>query len=1204
MRKLLKWLLFLSGVLVIGITVFLFNPLLAKGPLERYLGKVTGYSINLDGTLVIDVGRSSTLTATDVSMSSMAWEGTGGLLTLGELNLKLDLASLFKDIIVIETLLVNDLKLNLQTNSEGLGNWVPASTLPSPGKASTKGVVVIFRDVTLSNTRVRFLNGKTGKTQVFQINELQQNQKDDGMLQINLDGSLNQRPLEFAGSVGPYANLLKGRDINFAGNGHFGSLDIVAEGLIDDLTGPKRPKFNVELQGPNIDEVTSMFGTEDLGTGQFSLVARGQEVDGFYEAGIHGTIGDISLAFTAQASDHLQVDEIDLKLAINGPSLAALTRTFGIENWPDKPFSLKGDIKRVGETVDISELTLGIGGTQLTVDALFSNFPSLEASRVKLSIQGDDVKQFRGLLGISGIATGPFEVYGNLDVSPDAVELIQVEFKTSVGEATISGTLGPTPGYFGTKLQVHLDGHNAHEFISVFGVDALPEQPFNLDAHIEWTEDGLLIKRGVLVSIEDDRLELGGLIAFNPGGEGTDIEANLSGENLPEMLSRLVGDFEMPAEPYELSGRVLLKQDTIELQNVKAEFEDIKLSGNGVINPGEQLEGTSFAFLIEGKDLSDLQNFPAIGSSMDIFVPGQAYQVEGQVHMEGPGWRLDDISGQLGKTTFSLAGLVSLQDQWAGSNIHFSMQSPDLNTLVADSSGTGLPPGSFETSGQFGLSADQLTVHGFVFETDNAHGKLDLALGWPVGDTMDVGFDVNISGDDIRHFLPRMEKFEPAKAAFKIETSGKQQGDILSLKQLDATIGDLQVLMKGSVDEGLTSDNFAITFSATSTDLSRLGKLNGELLPVMALDTSASLKGSTRQFVLSNLDVALGDSHITGSVDVSFEAARPKINMAMTSNYIDIRPFADLSDSDKDSMAQKNKTRLIPATPLPLEALSAFDGNFDIKIDELRHEKDSLDNIVLQAELLDGHLKIPQFMLEGPRGKIKAALSINPTSLGKAHVTVDLVSEKLVLNMTGQTDEKLDDAPAFDLVVRVNGAGGNLQEVAGALNGSLYLGTTGGTLEGVNLSVLDTFILDEIFALVMPKSKTKDDLDLQCAAAILEITNGIVKTTPAVSFITDQITMVSKGTLNLKTEEMQLNFTATPNNALKISASELFNPYILVSGTLSEPAVGLDPTKVLLHGGAAIGTAGISILAKGVIDRVSTAAPVCEDMLKTVQQKK
>jgi hypothetical protein len=216
---------------------------------------------------------------------------------------------------------------------------------------------------------------------------------------------------------------------------------------------------------------------------------------------------------------------------------------------------------------------------------------------------------------------------------------------------------------------------------------------------------------------------------------------------------------------------------------------------------------------------------------------------------------------------------------------------------------------------------------------------------------------------------------------------------------------------------------------------------------------------------------------------------------------------------------------------------------------------------------------------------------------------LDLTTKDLVLNISGQPRENLDQVPAFDIGINVSGNGSNLQELAGSVNGSLYLVSTGGKLQGVNLSLLDTFILDEIFGLLLPKSNQEDNLSLECAATMVTMTDGLLVTEPALAFTTDLIALVAKGTLDLKTEKMQFNFNATPNNALKISASELVNPYILVGGTLAKPSVGLDPQKVLVQGGLAVGTAGISVLAKGLIDRVSNTAPLCEQMLEQVQQQ-
>ena len=1204
MKKLFKWLLLLTAVLAVGVAVLFYNPGLVKGPLERYLSDLAGYSISLEGDLEIDIGRLTELTATNIRISGPDWAGHRDLVAVAYLRLALNTASLFEDIVVLEFLHVDNLQLNLETSADGMGNWLTAKTPPSSSGGDVDDPAVIFKNIEISNTTIRYQEGKSDVEHVLHVASLNQHQQPDGMLYITVDGDFNKSPVEFTGTIGPYVNLLAGHDITYTGAGHFGTLNITGNGLIDDLLKPRRPQFSLEMQGPNIDEITVMLGIDDLGSGEFSLRARGDEVNDHYEAGINGEIGDISLSISATASDLLQLDELDLNLAVNGPSLGSFTRAFGVENWPDKPFRLKGDIKRIGGTLNISNLTLGIGGTEMVLDALLTNFPSLDASRINLSIAGDDVAQFRDLLGLPGIATGPFSIHGKLDVSADEVELLQVEVKTSLGHATLSGTLGAAPAYIGSKLHLHLDGNNAHTLMSAFSIDALPEEAFSLDARIETVKNGLMIERGVLVTIGEERLELGGFIAFNRGGFGTDIEVRLAGQHLARILQRLAGDSAVPDLPYDLSGRVRFVKEGIELENAKAVYAGIELAVTGLISLDDQLLGTGLDFQLSGDDFSSLNNFAATGDSLDIFVPGQSYQAAGRLTIENNGWRLNDISGRIGITDLNFNGLISKQPEWAGSNVRFSIKGPDLHGLLADQEKTALPLGAFECSGQVVLSDHTLNITDFNFETDEAHAEIDLELGWPVSSTIDAGFNVNIWGDNIRHLLPQTDSFEPEKAAYSIKVVGQKRGNLISLKQFDIDIGNLQVSLKGKVDDDPTDENVEITFSAISKDLSTLGRLNGDRLPAMALDFNADFKGNARQFVLHNLTATLGESHIAGMLDVSLKGSTPVIKLTARSNYIDIRPFMELADSDAEVVATTSRERLIPATPLPLDALAAADISIRLNIVKLRHQKDSIRNLALEAELQAGSLRVEHLSLEGPRGKLKTSLSIKPTGVNVADVKIDLSAEKFVFNFTGQAKDKLHQIPAIDINIHASGKGGNLQEVAGSINGSIYIGSQGGTLEGVNLSILDTFILDEIFSLIMPKSDKKDDLDLTCAAAILKITDGLVKTDPALAFTTSRITLVSKGTLDLKTEKINFNFNATPNKALKISANELFNPYILVSGTLSKPIVGLDPAKVLLHGGAAIGTAGISILAKGLLDRVGTTIPLCEEMLEQVQQKK
>ena len=122
MKKLFKWLLLLTAVLAVGVAVLFYNPGLVKGPLERYLSDLAGYSISLEGDLEIDIGRLTELTATNIRISGPDWAGHRDLVAVAYLRLALNTASLFEDIVVLEFLHVDNLQLNLETSADGMGN--------------------------------------------------------------------------------------------------------------------------------------------------------------------------------------------------------------------------------------------------------------------------------------------------------------------------------------------------------------------------------------------------------------------------------------------------------------------------------------------------------------------------------------------------------------------------------------------------------------------------------------------------------------------------------------------------------------------------------------------------------------------------------------------------------------------------------------------------------------------------------------------------------------------------------------------------------------------------------------------------------------------------------------------------------------------------------------------------------------------------
>ena len=64
----------------------------------------------------------------------------------------------------------------------------------------------------------------------------------------------------------------------------------------------------------------------------------------------------------------------------------------------------------------------------------------------------------------------------------------------------------------------------------------------------------------------------------------------------------------------------------------------------------------------------------------------------------------------------------------------------------------------------------------------------------------------------------------------------------------------------------------------------------------------------------------------------------------------------------------------------------------------------------------------------------------------------------------------------------------------------------------------------------------------------------------------------------------------------------MVNPYLEVVGTLREPRISLDEKSAFIVGGAAAATGGISILAKGLWDRLKSSGDLCEKVTTSARE--
>ncbi len=69
------------------------------------------------------------------------------------------------------------------------------------------------------------------------------------------------------------------------------------------------------------------------------------------------------------------------------------------------------------------------------------------------------------------------------------------------------------------------------------------------------------------------------------------------------------------------------------------------------------------------------------------------------------------------------------------------------------------------------------------------------------------------------------------------------------------------------------------------------------------------------------------------------------------------------------------------------------------------------------------------------------------------------------------------------------------------------------------------------------------------------------------------------------------------------SSMPLANPYIKLGGTLSNPSVQLKGVQAVASTSVAVATLGLSVLAKGMLDRITAEKKVCKQALEEIGRR-
>ncbi len=172
-------------------------------------------------------------------------------------------------------------------------------------------------------------------------------------------------------------------------------------------------------------------------------------------------------------------------------------------------------------------------------------------------------------------------------------------------------------------------------------------------------------------------------------------------------------------------------------------------------------------------------------------------------------------------------------------------------------------------------------------------------------------------------------------------------------------------------------------------------------------------------------------------------------------------------------------------------------------------------------------------------------------------------------------------------------------DFASSSTGTIQLVASKGVLDSSLLDVVTAPIFATLIDTFNPFSKQETTSELECAVVLLTLDGGVARLDPMV-LKSDKMTMLGDGTVDLATEQLNLEWVTKPRKGIGISASMLTNPYIRLGGTLSKPSIQLREVDAVISTGAAFATAGITLVARGLWDRVTAEKKVCQNALEKI----
>ncbi len=432
----------------------------------------------------------------------------------------------------------------------------------------------------------------------------------------------------------------------------------------------------------------------------------------------------------------------------------------------------------------------------------------------------------------------------------------------------------------------------------------------------------------------------------------------------------------------------------------------------------------------------------------------------------------------------------------------------------------------------------------------------------------------------------------------ELQVTGQVANDIntetLTL-DLTALLEGLQLLVKGQIAQPQKAEGIALNIDLATSSNAITNLAGTELPPLGDIKLTGLLESGQQKYKLTNLSLKAGESDLAGDIQVMLAEETPSVEMKLNSNLVDLTVLS--SGEEKADEPATKSDKLFSDDPLVLDALKQVNAKVNVDVKTLKTAGATLQNVSLVVNLTDGHLKAMPLKAGFAGSLINGELDLNAQN-AKAVLATKLQVNGFKLTKVDALKDAISGGNT-DVFIQAKGQGVSVRKLMAGLNGKVIVKVAESQIADGTLDLLGADFFTELVNMLNPFAKEQKGTELACAVVNFNIRDGIATADKGIAIRTGNMNIVGDGTINLKNEKIDIRITPEATTGVGVNMTDLVG-LVRVGGTLAEPSALVDKTAVLgagLSTGAAVATGGLSIVAKGMLDRATADTDPCQTAL-------